>query len=249
MKTQRDMRLFLKLSLILICILLSAATVFFSLFSGDLLIDYLANSLGLRIFYTNRCGFASAFIFKMANLKSPVLRILESPLKMKCENADIWFDYSKVLTKGVIGLYCQFNKPIFLGTSSSQEKEPTFIDVFPALLFSMLGETADFQYDYIFCDLLMHGDTAEILNFVAISEQIIMRARGLATNKGQVDIDLETLFSPEFVANLPEEGKLLLEEKSNGWMSFRIRVKSSKEEPFLQLESDRFRLSIEEREG
>ncbi|MCK4463231.1 MAG: hypothetical protein KAU58_02865 [Candidatus Omnitrophica bacterium] len=240
------MRLLLKLPLILACILLSIAVIFLSLKSGDLLIGYLANSLGFKAFYSNRCGFASTFIFKTAHLKSFVLEATENPLKIKCVNADIKFDYSKTLTKGVIGLRCRFNKPIFSGKSTSGEEAATFLETLPSILFSMLGETANLQYDDIFCDLLMYGDTAEILLFTANSRHVIMRVKGKVTTDGQVDVDLKAYFSPEFIANFSDEVKLLLEEETSGWMSFRTGIKSSKEKAFLELDSDRFRLSIGE---
>ncbi len=240
------MRLFLKLPLILACILLSVAVIFLSLKSGDLLIDYLANSLGFKAFYSNRCGFASAFIFKRVHLKSFVLEAAENPFKIKCASVDIWFDYSKTLTRGAVGLHCRLNKPMFLGESTSQEKAATFLEILPSILFSMLGKTANLQYDDIFCDLLMYGDTAEILLFTANSRHVIMRVKGKATSDGQVDVNLKAYFSPEFIANFSDEVKLLLEEETDGWMSFRIGIKSSKEKPFLELDSDRFRLSIRE---
>lgn len=238
------MRLLIKLPLIFACILLSVAAIFLSLKSGDILIGYLANSLGFRPFYSNRCGFASAFIFKTAHLKSFVLEAKESPFKIKCVNADIWFNYSKTLTKGIIGLHCRFNKPVFSGKSVSGGETATFPEILPSILFSMFGETANLQYEDIFCDLLMYGDTAEILMFTANSRHVIMKLKGKASTDGQVDVVLKAYFSPAFIADFSDEVKLLLEEETGGWMSFSTGIKSSKEKPFLRLDSDRFRLSI-----
>ncbi len=240
------MRLLLKLTLIVACILLSTTVIILSLKGGDILIGSLAKSLGFKAFYSNRCGFASAFIFKTVRLKSFVLEAKENPLKIKCVNADIWFNYSKTLTKGIIGLHCRFNKPVFSGRSTPQEEKATFLEILPSILFSMLGETANFQYDDIFCDLLMYGDTVEILMLTADSRHVIMKLKGKASTDGQVDVDLKVYFSPAFIANFSDEVKLLLEEETGGWMSFRTGVKSSKEKPFLRLDSDRFRLSIGE---
>ena len=238
------MRPLLKLPLIVVCILLSTAVIILSLKGGDFLIDYLADSLGFKASYSNRCGFVSAFIFKTVHLKSFVLEAKENPLKIKCVNADIWFNYSKTLTKGIIGLHCRLNKPTFSGKSTSGEEAATFLEILPSILFSMLGKTADLQYDDIFCDLLMYGDTVEILMFTANSRHVIMKLKGKASTDGQVDVDFKVYFSPAFIANFPDEVRLLLEEETGGWMSFRTRIKNSKEKPFLQLDSDRFRLSI-----
>ena len=117
------MHFFLKALLIFICILLLGIVIFLSLKSGDLLIDHLADCLGFDINYVRRCGFASAFIFRNVNLKSPVLESLETPVVIKCDNVDIRFDYSKLLKKGAVLLSCRLENPVFLTKDKWREKK------------------------------------------------------------------------------------------------------------------------------
>ncbi len=243
------MRLFFKLSLILISFIFIICVAFLSIKSGDFLIDYLAKSLGFEISYRNRCGFVSAFIWRKAYLKSPVLKTMDDSLEIKCKNANIRFDYTKLLTKQAIGLHCRFIEPVLTGRPPPENKEKSFIDFLPTVIFSMLGETTNFKYDDMVCDLLIYGETAEVHQFTATSRDIILKAKGLLTYSGQIDLELMALFSPGFIEGLGEQAAIILEEDDGGWMSFKVKIKTSEEGgPFLKLESERFKLSITEGE-
>lgn len=238
------MRFFLKISILLVSAVILTALILASLKGGDMLIDYLAGALYFRIHYENRCGFVSAFILKEAELKRPVLEGLDNPLVIKGDNLLVKFDYSRLITKGAIGLHCAIEKPLFKARPLPKSKEPTLMDVIQEELFAILGEAADFQYDNIFSDLLLYGDTVEILDFTAYSRDIILMARGKAEDNGKADIKIKILFSPGFVADFKDQASVFLSGESGGWMSSEMSIQGSVEAPFLRVETDKFALSI-----
>lgn len=236
------MRLFLKSSIIIICLLLLGGAIFLSIRSGDLLIGYLSGLLDFKISYSNRCGFVSCFILRQARLKDVLLEGLENPLIIRCKDADIGFDYSKFFDKGAIGLHCSFNNPRF--SNKPLSKDSKFINILSSMAFSLLGKTVDYEYDSIFCDISLYGSTAEIFDFSANSSRILMKARGLVSSDGPLDLKVAAYFSPDMVSNFSEEAKMFLDEKSNGWYGFNIKFKTDDKNPVFQLESSRFRLSV-----
>jgi len=239
------MRFFSKSLFILILLITCSAIMYLFLASGDLLIDYLANSLGLDISYTNRCGFISAFIIKNAHLKSPFITVLEKPFGVKCDDMDIWFDYSKLLSKKAIILHCRINNPIIKNQKNREDKiDEISMDIFQGMLFQALGKAVGFKYDVIFCDILMYENIAEIQSFIASSENLIVKASGVASSDKKIDVDINALFSPRFMSSFPEEMKNILDIKQNGWASFRLKILSDKKNNILKFESDRIKFSI-----
>jgi len=242
------MRFFIKFILLSILAAFLCFFVFIYIKGGDLLLNYLAESLHFQISYKNRCSFVEAFICRTVYLDSPVLISMDFPSRIECESALIEIDYSRVLTEGGIGLHCRLKGPVFCGDTSLLTGDQTVLDMFPADIFSAVSAPTNLEYADIFCDLYMYGTTVEFPNFLAKSSQIILKANGMADDDGSFDLNLKIFFSPKMVAEFGEHANIILEQASDGWMSFALNIGVDKDGQAFKVESSIFRLNITEYE-
>ncbi|NQT22623.1 MAG: hypothetical protein HQ579_04195 [Candidatus Omnitrophica bacterium] len=240
------MRSIIKILFFIIIAAFLCGLVFFYIKAGDLLLEYLADSLHFKISYKNRCSFADAFINKTVHLDSPILMSKDFPLKIECESADIQLDYSRLIKEGGIGLHCWLKKPVICPSVLQLKNDAGIVDMFPAAVFSAVSMPANMAYEDLFCDLYMYGETVEFPFFLAKSQQIIMRAMGSANEEGQLKIDLKIFFSPEIVAQIGEHADVILEEAQGGWMTFEFKMETGEDGQAFKVESDMFSLTINE---
>jgi len=242
------MRLIKNLILILIILCLLTAIFFISIISGDVLLDHLFDALGFKIDYQNHSGFVSAFILKKAILKNPVLRSNEAPVEILCDRATIHFDYSELIRRHAIGLTCDFDKPSIVNREKG-DIDFNLSEYIPESLMGFLEQDEGLKLDRLYCKLLMLEDTVEIYDLHAESGEINLMVRGSASQDGAIKIYAKIQFSPDFLADFPEEMTNMLKSEDNGWKSFQINVDNDPEKSSFMIENDLFKLVIGEKEA
>ena len=212
---------------------------------GDLLLKYLADSVGVKLTYENRCTFLDAFLLKKTAVKQMRLTVPEADFAITCADAHIEFDYTETIAKGAIRLRWYLDKPILeIDEGYFDPEDLGVLDVMPDAIFPILWQEALSQYESIHCDLSFYGKTIEVHSLMIISDNMTINARGVGNKKGSVESSLSFFFKPKFVKILPEEILEFLEPAPNGWASFNIKIKADMTDKSLELESDNFKLVI-----
>lgn len=214
---------------------------------GDLLIGYLARSMGIKIFYSNWCNALDAYTFRMAKLNNFELRISGAPVSVQSGDMLIVFDYSKLLSSGAIGVECTLNTPMFkIEKSQGEATETSFFEYIPNEVSSIFGEISGYVFEEFFCNILLRGDRAQIKSCRLFSKDMIIDVDGVISRHGDLDLRIQGFFTQKFIENLPNEALSMFEQEKSGWYSLEVKIKSDTEISFFRVESDRFKLVIGE---
>jgi len=211
-------------------------------FSGKAFLDFIGRELHIGLSYSNWVDFVSCFVIRRARLNDPVFIIKD--FRNIAVTADFAFlepSFDRLLNeKGITVTFTLKNvrlaSPVVDTTSLS---EGGFL---PSDLWPVVSEGA---FDSITTTIFMHGDTAEFLNFDAISENIKISARGVVSEKGDIDISADILFAPKLVSGLPENIKQILKTSPSGWGKYNLKFAAGSSGDGFRIESDRIKIEFE----
>ena len=214
--------------------------------AGDIFLSYLADKLRMTVAYKNHSGFISCFILRSIKLDNPVFALKDLDFALGCQKALIRPDFSELIKRKAIILECDLENASFLGAEEKiKESDDNFLAFLQGDVTAVFDMVANLVFDSVRTKLIVYGDTVEFPYYEAHSEGIKLKASGSASKSGDFDIEAKAFFSRETAEGFPEELKALLTEGSDGWFSYYLRAAGGKDKPFLELESDMFRLQFE----
>ncbi|MBL7158359.1 MAG: hypothetical protein ISS91_02500 [Candidatus Omnitrophica bacterium] len=228
------------MSAVLIAALFLAGIIY--AFSGRVFLDFIGNELHIGLNYSNWVDFVSCFVIRRARLDDPVFIIKDfRNIAITADFAFLEPSFDRLLDeKGITVTFTLKNvrlaSPVVDTTSLS---EGGFL---PSDLWPVVSEGA---FEEITTTIFMHGDTAEFLNFGAVSENIKISARGVVSEKGYIDISAHILFSPSLVNGLPENIKQNLKTSLSGWGKYNLKFAAGSSGDGLRIESDRIKIEFE----
>ena len=214
--------------------------------AGDIFLSYLGNELKIELDYKNHSGFLSCFILRSIKLKSPVFKVEDFDIAIGSQRATLEPDFAKMLSERLIVLKCFIEDASFLMLKeqiSGDSETFKLLDENSKVLLSRLVEVL---FSSIDTTLLIYEDRVRFSRLEADSADIRLSASGEITEDGDFDIDAKIFISGSMVQSLPVEVAGMLRSEKDGWMSYHLSLQASQNNPFLNLESDRFRIQFEQ---
>jgi len=238
-------KIILKSILALTVIVLLLSGFFIYRYGGDLLLEYLMDSMGFHISYEGHCSGLEAFIFRTATLRNVTIGIPGTPVTIKCNKAHIGFDYSEIRGKSAVGLSVTLLKPeLEIKDAFKSTEKSSFAGYLPPAFFSFTQDIEHIDVDNIYCNVFLWGDTADIRDLRLLCKEAIIGVRGLVTEEGSADIVINAYFSDIFLAGLPENVNNFLEDRSKGWKGLTIKIKNDIDPPVFVLDSGTIKLTL-----
>ncbi|OGW75207.1 MAG: hypothetical protein A2Z72_03980 [Omnitrophica bacterium RBG_13_46_9] len=204
----------------------------------------MGEKLHIYIAYRNHSGFVSCFALRFIRLDNPTFRLKDFDLAIKCQTAYIEPRFDRLISEKAIILKCCLNDVTFAGIEEKVGNRSGLPIFFPESTGALLDKLTKIRYEVINTTLAVYGDRVRFLSYQAISKEVKLDASGTILEAGDFDISIDVFFSPEIVGQAPDALKALLTERHDGWFSYHIDGESKHDTPSLEINSDKFNLSI-----
>lgn len=213
--------------------------------SGDAFIRFIGDKLRLDISYKNDVGFLSCFVLKSIKLKEPVFTSKDTGVSISCGAALIEPSFDELFSKKAILLECSLYGGRIVDIKETVKNMTDMSLVFNESASYVVDTISDIFYKKINAKLRMYGETVDFIYFKADSDKVRLSASGSFSEDGKVALSTDILLSPEITSDFPPEIVAMLTEKSDGWFSYSVNIETSKDRPYLKLESDRIKINFE----
>jgi len=210
--------------------------------AGDILLDYLADCMNIKIKYDRTCDFSKAFIFKSTTLNNVNIYVDGTPIILSAASAQISFSYEYLLSHKGVMLSCVFSDVSL--SSGIRASDQSISKLIPEEFLMLFDNEGNLYLDNIFCELLLYDIYADFKSLRLISKDIIIDAVGVFSDIGFVDANINIDISPKISIALPEHIKAFIIQSENGWGNIDIKMKNDPQRKYLSIDSPTLKFTM-----
>ena len=226
----------------LLVIILSGIGFNYYRISGDMLLDYLADCMNIKMKYDGSCDFSKAFVFKTTTLNNVKIYVDGTPITLSADSAQISFSYEYLLSHKGVMLSCIFNN-VNVASAITESDEP-ISKLIPQELRTLFDDEGNLHMDEILCDILLYDIYADFKTLRLLSKDIVIDAAGIFSDNGMIDVRINVDISPKINDRLPENIKAFIIQSENGWGIMDIKIKNDPAKQYLSIDSPTLKFTM-----